>query len=43
VSAVTPQDVQEVAKKYLDPEHMVLVVAGAVDQKGNPLAKPDGM
>lgn len=43
VSAVTPQDVQQVAKKYLDPEHMVLVVAGAVDQKGNPLSKPDGM
>jgi zinc protease len=39
VAAVTPEDVQAVAKKYLDPEHMVLVVAGAVDAKGEPLGK----
>src|SRR5262249_55505517 len=31
ISAVTPDDVLEVAHKYIDPEHMVLVVAGAVD------------
>ena len=36
VSAVTPEDVQAVAQKYLDPEHMVLVVAGPVDEKGKP-------
>ncbi len=36
VMAVTPEDVQAVAKKYLDPEHMVLVAAGAVDAKGKP-------
>jgi zinc protease len=36
VLAVTPEDVQAVAKKYLDPEHMVLVAAGAVDAKGKP-------
>ncbi len=38
VMAVTPEDVQAVAKKYLDPEHMVLVAAGAVDAKGKPTA-----
>jgi zinc protease len=42
VAAVTPEDVQGVAKKYLDPEHMVLVAAGAVDKGGQPLKKPDG-
>jgi zinc protease len=39
VEAVTPADVEEVARKYLDPEHMYLVIAGAVDQSGKPLAK----
>ena len=34
---MTPEDVQAVAKKYLDPEHMVLVAAGAVDAQGKPL------
>ena len=40
VAAVTADDVQAVARKHLDPERMVLVVAGPVDEKGNPLAKP---
>lgn len=39
VAAVTPEDVQAVAKKYLDPKHMILVVAGAVGPDGKPLAK----
>src|SRR5262249_6884153 len=39
VAAVTPEDVQAVAKKYLDPEHMVLGAVGAVDAEGKPLAK----
>jgi len=39
VSAVTPADVQTVAKKYLDPMHMVLVAAGPVDAQGKPLTK----
>jgi zinc protease len=39
VSAVTPEEVQAVAKKYLDPDHAVLVAAGAVDAKGQPLKK----
>jgi zinc protease len=39
VEAVTPADVAAVAKKSLDPEHMVLVAAGAVDADGKPLTK----
>ena len=39
VMAVTPEDVQAAAKKYLDPEHMVLVAAGAVDASGKPTNK----
>jgi zinc protease len=39
VSAVTPEDVQAVARKYIDPEHLVLVAAGAVDKAGKPLKK----
>jgi hypothetical protein len=31
--------VQAVAKKYLDPDRVVLVAAGAVDAKGKPLSK----
>jgi len=41
IEAVTPEDVEQVAKKYLDPDHMVLIVAGAVDEKGNALKKSD--
>jgi zinc protease len=37
VAAVTPADVQAVARKYLDPKRMVLVAAGPVDAKGKPL------
>jgi zinc protease len=39
VSAVTPADVQAVAKKYIDPAHMVLVAAGPVDAQGKPLTR----
>jgi zinc protease len=39
IESVTPADVLEVARKYLDPKHMVLVAAGAVDAKGKPLAR----
>ena len=39
VRAVTAEDVQAVAKKYLDPERMVLVAAGAIDAEGKPLGK----
>jgi zinc protease len=39
VEAVTPEDVQAVAKKYLDPKRMVLVAAGAIDASGKPLGK----
>ncbi len=37
VAAVTAEDVQEVAKKYIHPTRMVLVAAGAVDAEGKPL------
>jgi zinc protease len=39
VAAVTPEDVQAVAKKHLDPNRLVLVAAGAVDPKGHVLDK----
>jgi zinc protease len=39
VAAVTPEDVQAVARKYLDPERLVLVAAGALDANGKPLKK----
>jgi zinc protease len=37
VEAVTPEDVRAVARKYLDPERLILVAAGPVDSKGKPL------
>jgi zinc protease len=37
VERVTPEDVRDVARKYIDPERMVLVAAGAIDQQGRPL------
>lgn len=43
VAAVTPEDIQEMAKKYIDPKKMVLVVAGAVDKEGKVLPKPEGL
>jgi zinc protease len=39
VEAVTPEDVRAVAKKYLDPDKLVLVAAGPVDALGKPLAQ----
>ncbi len=39
IAAVTPDDVQAVAKKYLDPKRMALVAAGAVDAEGKPVGK----
>jgi zinc protease len=39
VAGVTPDDVQTVAKKYIDPKKMILVAAGAIDAKGKPLNK----
>lgn len=38
VEAVTPEDVRDVARKYLDPERLILVAAGPVDATGRPLA-----
>jgi zinc protease len=39
VAAVTPEDVQAVAKKYIDPKHMVLVAAGAIGPNGQPVQR----
>lgn len=40
IAAVTPAQVQEVARKYLLPDHMVLVASGAIDRNGKSLASP---
>jgi len=37
VESVTPEEVREVAKKYLDPDKLVLVAAGPIDAEGKPL------
>jgi zinc protease len=39
VAAVTPEDVLAVARKYIDPERMILVAAGAIDENGKPIDK----
>jgi zinc protease len=40
VEAVTPADVQAMAKKYLDPKALVVVAVGAIDKQGKPLQVP---
>jgi zinc protease len=37
VAAVTPADVQAMARKYLDPKTLTIVAVGAIDKDGNPL------
>ncbi len=39
IKAVSLEDIQNVAKKHLDPARMYLIAAGAVDEKGEPLGK----
>jgi zinc protease len=39
VEAVTPEDVQAMARKYLDPKSLVIVAVGAIDKDGKPLQK----
>jgi zinc protease len=39
VEAVTPADVQAMAKKYIDPKALVIVAVGAIDQNGKALGK----
>ena len=39
VSAVTPADVQAVARKHLHPNHLALVAAGPITPDGKPLPK----
>jgi zinc protease len=38
VGAVTPEDVQAVARKYLDPKTLAVVAVGPIDTDGKPLA-----
>jgi zinc protease len=40
VEAVSAADVQAAARKYLDPERLIVVAAGPVDKEGKPL--PEG-
>ncbi len=37
VAAVTPEDVQAMAKKYIDPKALTIVAVGAIDKDGKPL------
>jgi zinc protease len=37
IAAVTPADVQAMAKKYLDPKSLVIVAVGPIDKDGKPL------
>lgn len=39
IAAVTPDDVQAVARKHLKPEHLVQVAAGPVSENGEPLPR----
>jgi zinc protease len=39
VSAVSAKDVQTVARKYLDPDRLVIVAVGAIDEDARPLKK----
>jgi zinc protease len=39
VMAVTPADVQAVAKKYLHPDKLTIVAAGPIDGAGKPVTK----
>jgi zinc protease len=40
VEAVTPAQVQEVARKYLDPKRVAVVAVGPIDPDGKPLPLP---
>jgi zinc protease len=40
VDAVTVKDVQDAAKKYLDPKAIAVIAVGPIDAQGKPLAPP---
>lgn len=42
IAAVTPADVQAMAKKHLDPTKMTIVAVGPIDKTGRPLAAKKG-
>jgi len=37
IESITLKDVNKLLKKYIDPENLVIIAAGAVDEKGQPL------
>lgn len=39
VAAVTVDDIQQTAQKYIHPKHLILVAAGAIDEKGKLIEK----
>jgi zinc protease len=39
IAKVTPADVQAVARKYLDPQRLIIVAVGPIDAQGRPLGK----
>ncbi|QVL33145.1 insulinase family protein [Telmatocola sphagniphila] len=39
VESVTPAQVTEMARKYIDPAKLIIVAAGAIDRNGQPLKK----
>jgi zinc protease len=42
VEAVSPEDVQAVARKYLDPKTLAVVAVGPIDPDGKPLERKKG-
>lgn len=42
VETVTPDQIREMAAKYLHPDKFTIVAAGAIDQQGKPLAPQQG-
>ncbi len=42
IAAVTPADVQAMAKKHLDPAKMIVVAVGPIGEDGQPLKTKDG-
>ena len=41
IEAVTPEAVHAAAKQYLDPDRVILVAVGPIDQEGKPLKQRD--
>ena len=39
IRSITIDDVNNAVKKYIDPNKLVIVSAGSIDENGNPLEK----